>query len=131
MLTYLKQFRCGRQPGGRDSCGHIKQRRPLSISRARTVRPTLERLEDRRVPSTLLQLFNVSSIQSFARVGFRENEVATLSASVNGAPDPNVHDFNIQIKWGDGQTSAGNLVYVGNSGSNADFLVKGSHVYKQ
>jgi predicted chitinase len=129
MFTSLKQLVRGRQRQGDKRFGHVKQRSRSTLRRARGL--ILETLEDRCVPSTVLELFTASSIQSYAGVGFRENQVATLSASVNGAPDPNSKDFKVQIQWGDGQTSTADLVYMGNNGSFADYLVKGSHVYSQ
>jgi predicted chitinase len=132
MFTSLKQSVRGRERHSDKPLGYVnKQRGRFTPRRAPRAGLVLERLEDRCVPSTLLQLFTGSSIQSYAGVGFRENEVATLAASVNGAPDPNPGDFKVQIQWGDGQTSAADLVYLGNNGSFADFLVKGSHVYHQ
>jgi hypothetical protein len=131
MFSSLKRFVRGGQQHPGERIVQLGQCRRLTRGRRRTVRLTLEQLEDRRVPSTFLELFTAASIHSYAGVGFRENQVATLAASVNGAPDSSVRDFNVKIHWGDGQTSTGNLVYLGNNGNFADFLVKGSHVYAQ
>ena len=79
-----------------------------------------------------IQLLAGSSVQSFAGVGFRRNVVASLAISLNGQPDPNLSDVHAQINWGDSASwTAADLVYMGNNGSFADYLVKGSHVYKQ
>jgi predicted chitinase len=131
MFTSLREFMRGQRQQGDERLGHGKQRSRFTQHWARGVRLILEPLEDRRVPSTFLELLAGPSIHSYAGVGFRENQVATLAASVNGAPDPNPNDFKVQIQWGDGQTSAADLVYMGNNGSFADYLVKGSHVYQQ
>jgi hypothetical protein len=88
-------------------------------------------LEDRRLLSTVLQLTNGYALDSYAGVGFQENVVAGLAADVNGQPDPNQSDFSAQIRWGDGQWSVGDLVYMGNNGSFSQFLIKGSHIYSQ
>jgi hypothetical protein len=99
------------------------------------VRPTLEALEDRVVLSTTQMYLQAlppgQNVNSYAGVGLKENQVATLYAQVNGQADPNKADFKAQIQWGDGKSSAGQLVYVGNSSGYAEFLVKGSHVYQQ
>ena len=99
--------------------------------RRRFYRPIIEMLEDRRVLSATLQVTGAYGIPSFAGVGFQENQVATLAASVNGEPDPNKGDFQAQIQWGDGGTSNGDLVYTGTNGGFADFLIKGTHTYTQ
>src|SRR6202022_2919092 len=38
-------------------------------------------------------------------------------------------DFTVTINWGDGATSAGALVFTGNSGGLAHYNVTGSHTY--
>ncbi len=86
MLTSLKRFVRGGQQHPGERFVQVGQRRRLTPFGLRTVRPTLEQLEDRRVPSTFLELFTAASIDSYAGVGFRENQVATLAASVNERP---------------------------------------------
>ncbi len=79
-----------------------------------------------------IELFTVSSIQSFAGVGFRNNVVASLAISLNGQPDPHAGDVHAQINWGDSASwTTGQIAFIGNNGNFADYLVKGSHVYKQ
>jgi hypothetical protein len=90
----------------------------------------LERLEDRRLLTAQIELYGSYIPASYAGVGFQENEVATMQASLNGQPDTNKGDFQAQINWGDGKTSKGDLVYMGSSGSAADYLIKGGHVYQ-
>ncbi len=69
---------------------------------------------------------------SYAGVGFQENPVASFGTQLKGQPDPTLSDFHAQINWGDDNTwSTGDLVYEGNNGSFADFIVKGSHVYTE
>jgi predicted chitinase len=131
MFTSLKQIVRGRHRNADRRFDRATQRSRFTQRPGQGVELILERLEERCVPSTFLQLFTGPSIHSYTGVGFKENEVATLAASVNGAPDPNSSDFKVQIQWGDGQTSAADLVYMGNNGSFADYLVKGSHVYQQ
>jgi GH24 family phage-related lysozyme (muramidase) len=98
--------------------------------RAAPFRPVVERLEERRLLSTVMHLYNVVSVSSFAGVGFRENVVCNdLAVSVNGQPDFTKSDFQVQIDWGDGGTSTGDLVNNGSDASNAFYLIKGSHVY--
>lgn len=92
----------------------------------------LEPLEVRALPSNVvLDLGAASSFSSYAGVGFQQNEVATLGASVNDAPDNNVGDFSAQIQWGDGGSSSGSLVYLGDNGSFADYQIKGTYIYQQ
>ena len=66
--------------------------------------PCLEQLEPRRLLTVSTQLGAASPINSYAGVGFQENEVATLAASLNGEPDTNSGDFQATIKLGDGQS---------------------------
>ena len=98
---------------------------------SRLRRLVLERLEDRSLLSATLNVSGTYTINSYAGVGFQENEVATLAASVNGEPDTNKGDFQAQIQWGDGATSNGDLVFLGTSGSFADYMIKGSHIYTE
>ena len=97
----------------------------------RFLKPLLDRLEDRLLLSgnTQIQLYGAYTLDSYAGVGFKENEVATMQAQLNGQPDTNKSDFTAEIQWGDGASSAGDFVYLGVSGSWADYLIKGSHVY--
>ncbi len=69
-------------------------------------------------------------LNSYAGVGFKENDVATLAAQLNGQPDDNKGDFQAQIDWGDGGSSSGDFVFEGNSGNFALYLIKGSYVYQ-
>ena len=79
-----------------------------------------------------IQVFTAASVQPFAGVGFRRNVVATLAVSLNGQPYPSLGQVHAQINWGDSASwTTGDLVYLGNNGNFADYLVKGSHVYKQ
>jgi hypothetical protein len=83
------------------------------------------------VPSTVLQLMQGGNgIPSYAGVGFQQNQVAILQAQVNGAPDTNPSDFQVQINWGNG-VSTGELAPDGTVGSFAQFIVKGSNTYQQ
>src|SRR5262249_59200431 len=92
--------------------------------RPRSCRPAVEAREDRRLLSNVqLSLGGGGPVSSFAGVGFRENQVATLSVSVNGQGDPNPGDFQAQIGWGDSQSSAGDLVYLNTSGAWSHYLV--------
>jgi hypothetical protein len=92
---------------------------------------SLERLEERRLlaGNVKIELYGAYTLNSYAGVGFQENEVATMQAQVDGQADTNEGDFQAQIQWGDGGSSAGDLVYQGTSGSWANYLIKGSHVY--
>jgi Putative Ig domain len=72
----------------------------------------------------------VGTINTYAGVGFDRNEVATLYASLNNKPDANLDDFQAQINWGDDDSwTPAELVYVGSNTSQAEYLVKGSHIY--
>jgi hypothetical protein len=77
--------------------------------------------------------FNGSyGVSSYGGVGFQENQVADLYASVNGQADTNLTDFHAQINWGDNSSwTPGDLVYVGTRSSAAEFYIKGSHIYNQ
>ena len=116
----------------------MKLFRPLASSRPcprkslRSSRFLLEQLEDRRLLSgnVQIQLYGSYTLNSYAGVGFQENEVATMQVQVNGQPDINKGDFQAQIQWGDGKSSTGDLVYLGTNGGWADYLIKGSHVYQ-
>jgi hypothetical protein len=95
-------------------------------------RLVLEALEDRLVMTASLQVQGLPPgdiVNSYAGVGLKQNEVGILYAQVNGQADPNASDFQAQINWGDGSSSAGSLVYIGNNGNSAEFLIKGSHTY--
>jgi hypothetical protein len=96
-------------------------------------RPRLESLEDRCLPSANVQMaVNAGfTLYSYAGVGFQENDVATMQVSVNFQPDVNKGDFQAQIQWGNGATSAGDLVFEGTDGNYADYLIKGSNVYQK
>src|SRR6185312_7612357 len=53
-----------------------------------------------------------------------------LYVSLNGKPDTNLSHVHAQINWGDSSNwTEAELVYTGTSGSNAQYLVKGSHIY--
>jgi hypothetical protein len=85
----------------------------------------------------LLSVQGVNSpgnISSYAGVGFQENGVALLDASVNGSPDTTPGDFTAQINWGDSASwDRADLVDVGldpNDHSYEQYLVKGSHTYQ-
>jgi hypothetical protein len=73
------------------------------------------------------------SIDSIAGVGFQENDVAWLLASVNGAPDQTLSDFTAQINYGDSASwYNGDPVYEGlYNNSYAEYLIKGTHTYQQ
>src|SRR5262245_32156420 len=107
--------------------------RPIRKQPARTFKASLQILEDRRLMATFqLELTNDVAIYSFAGVGFRENVVAdNLQVTINGKPALNKNDFQAQIDWGDGKSSAGDLVLVGSNAVYAFYLVKGSHIYAQ
>ncbi len=104
--------------------------RAPSRARPASLRPRLELLEDRTLLSTSVQLFGYDTISSYAGVGFQQNQVAMLYASVNGQPDTTKSDFQAQINWGNG-SSTGSLVYEGTSSIDALYAVKGSNVYQQ
>ena len=94
----------------------------------------LERLEDRRLLSgnDQIQLSGGYTLNSYAGVGFQENQVATMQVQVNGQADPTLSDFHAQINWGDSASwTSGDLVYQGTNGSWADYIIKGSHVYQK
>jgi hypothetical protein len=57
----------------------------------------MEVLEDRTGFSVSLNLVPHTISNSFAKVGFTNNVVAELSASVNGAPDKTAGDFHATI----------------------------------
>ena len=94
--------------------------------------PHLEHLESRTLLTGVTMNFSGAvGFKSFTDVGFRENTVAHLYASINGKPDTKVTDFKAQIDWGDAKDpSKGDLVYIGSTGTRAEFLVKGSHAYE-
>jgi hypothetical protein len=73
------------------------------------------------------------SIDSVAGVGFQENDVAWLLASVNRAPDQTLSDFTAQINYGDNASwYNGDLVYEGlYNNSYAEYLITGTHTYQQ
>lgn len=111
-------------------------RRPTDRSRRSARRPyswqpRLEELEDRRVPTTLINLTSVGTISSYAGVGFRENVLAGLTGYVNGVLDPNAGDFSAQVNWEDGSGWQAADIGSNNGGSGGTFLVKGGHVYSQ
>jgi len=92
----------------------------------------LEQLEGRRLLAgdVKIELYGAYTLDSYAGVGFQENEVATMQAQKNGQADTNKGDFQAQIQWGDGGSSTGDLVYLGTNGNWADYQIKGSHVYQ-
>lgn len=72
------------------------------------------------------------SVSSYAGVGFQENQVAILYATVKGQPDTTLADFNAQINFGDSASwNPADMVYDGTSGDSAMYIVKGSHTYDQ
>jgi hypothetical protein len=110
-------------------------RRPSPAARKpRSFRPLVESLEDRCLPSAsfFLQSWG-QQVNSYNGVGFQKNPVGFLYASVNNQPDLNPGDYQVQIQWGDGTSSAGFLAYVGIStnGNSAVYQVKGDHIYHQ
>ena len=65
--------------------------RPSRKQQTRTFKPSVDVLEDRQLLSTVMQLNGGNSVSSYAGVGFQENYVATLYASVNlDCPDHKV-----------------------------------------
>jgi hypothetical protein len=107
-----------------------KQRRPPLF------RPRLEQLEDRRLLSANFTLTwregnwreGGVNINSYAGVGFQLEAVATVYAPKNVTSS----DCQAQIDWGDGHTSAGNLVDAGYYSTTLErYHVEGSHVYQQ
>ena len=79
-----------------------------------------------------IQLYGSYTLNSYAGVGFQENEVATMQVQVNGQPDTTLSDFHAQINWGDSASwNSGDLVYQGTNGGWADYIIKGSHVYQK
>ncbi len=107
--------------------------RPGPSKSPRSSRPMLQQLEDRRLLSgnVQFQLFGSIDLQSYAGVGFQENQVGSMTVSVNGQPDPKKGDFQAQIHWGDGTSSQGVLIYEGSDPAGAQYLIKGSHVYQK
>lgn len=100
-------------------------RRPRAGIRGKPSRGLLQVLEPRLALTATINLDGGYSIGSYAGVGFRENEVASFSATLNGQPDPTTSDFKAQVNWGDGESS-GDLVNLG----HGQYEVKGSHIYK-
>ena len=105
--------------------------RPNPSPRRRAARPGVDPLEGRSLLTTLsggvqLDVSPVSSLSSYAGVGFRLNPVADISGYVNNAPDTNPGDYQAQVHWGDGSAAAASLAAV-----DGTVLVKGTHVYKQ
>ena len=79
-----------------------------------------------------IQLSGGYTLNSYAGVGFQENQVATMQVQVNGQADATLSDFHPQINWGDSASwTSGDLVYQGTNGSWADYIIKGSHVYQK
>jgi hypothetical protein len=105
-------------------------RRPKH-NRARAFQPELERLEERTLLSADMFLEHLNSgvyVNAYQGVGFTRNQVATL-AGPTGLTSSNTP---IQINWGDGKTSAGELADVGSNGIGSEiYQVKGSHVFQQ
>ena len=105
--------------------------RPRPTARRRSIRPFVAALETRQLLTTLsggvqINVSPVSSLSSYAGVGFRLNPVADISGVVNNSRDANPGDFTAQVRWGDGSSSTGSLAADG-----GDVLVKASHTYKQ
>src|SRR5262249_29468180 len=104
--------------------GSLMTRRPKRFT------PWIETLERRDVPATVnLFLSGTASFPSFAGVGFTQNLVGTLSATVDGQPDAKLSDFAAQVRWGDGGGFEAAQIGLNQSGSGAPILIKGSHVY--
>jgi hypothetical protein len=80
--------------------------------------------------NTQIELYGAYTLESYAGVGFQENEVGTMQAEVNGQADTNKGDFQAEIQWGDGGSSTGDFVYEGTTGAFANYIIKGSHVYQ-
>ena len=82
--------------------------------------------------NVVLQLGSATPINSYAGVGFQENEVATLAASLNGEADTTLGDFHAQINFGDSADwTTGDLVFINQNGGFGEYIIKGSHVYTQ
>ena len=80
----------------------------------------------------VVQASGTFTIDSYAGVGFQENEIATAALSVEGEADPTPGDLTAQVNWGDSGTwESADLVYTGTSGSFADYIIKGTHIYAQ
>jgi hypothetical protein len=95
------------------------------------VRPALEALEERCVPTVNMILYSTSLSSSYAGVGFTQNVVAEFAASVNGFQDRTASDFRVQVDWGDGTGWTNADLALKGDGSSIPFQVKGSHVYNQ
>jgi hypothetical protein len=111
--------------------GRVKSQRAGRL-RERSSRLGLEQLENRTLlTAVVMNLTGAVTFNSFTDVGFRENTVANLYASVNNKADTNANHFDAKISWGDGtgNTTKADLVYVGTSGNKAHYLVKGSYTY--
>jgi GH24 family phage-related lysozyme (muramidase) len=73
---------------------------------------------------------------SFVGVGFQGNVVGYLDAQLNGSPYTGLDTVKgvAQIHWGDGTSSAGDLVDMGTDPSNStyeEYQIKGTHAYQQ
>jgi hypothetical protein len=92
----------------------------------------LERLEDRCLLSVVeILVYGSDTVFSYAGVGFREHDLGTMQAfSDDGIPDTSPGDFQAQVQWGDGTSSAGDLVFQYSNEGIAYYLIKGSHVYQ-
>jgi hypothetical protein len=66
----------------------------------------------------------------YTGVGFRENAVASMSASVDGVPDTTASDFHALVNWGDtDQWFPADIAMNAGGVGPATFLIKGTHVY--
>src|SRR5262249_33661009 len=81
------------------------------------------------LPPSNVQLYlsGLSTVYSYAGVGFQENAVAVVSGNPNGQPDPKMTDYQAQINWGDSdQWDKADLANL-----HAALLIKGTHIYTQ
>ncbi len=79
-----------------------------------------------------IAVYGSYTLNSYAGVGFQNEEVGTIQVSVNGEADPNPGDFHAEINWGDSASwDPGQITYQGSSGTASTFIITGSHVYQK
>src|SRR5262249_36160601 len=120
-------------PGRREEMSLFGSRRVRKSSRPGAIKLRLEAMEERLVPTTTFNLSFRSpvNLDSYAGVGFHENEIATLTGFVNGKVDPNISDFHAQVNWGDSSQWFPADLAPAKDGTSTQFYVKGDHVYNQ
>ncbi len=93
-----------------------------------------ESLESREMMTgtSALTMYPAATISSYTNVGFQNNPVASLSATVAGKQDATPAHFTAQVNWGDENGWQPAQVVVNNTaGTRIPLLIEGSHTYDE